>query len=108
MLQDDAPEERRHSGDKRLKLDTTIGIAHILTTIAMVVSMFTFISDMRTTIAINVMEISSLKAERTREVKELKENIQLVSNKIDRLMERNFSPVTPTYKLDSHRYLNGG
>ena len=107
MLQDDAPEERRHAGDKRLKLDTTIGIAHILTTIAMVVSMFTFISDMRTTVAINVMEINSLKAERTREVKELKENIQLVSNKIDRLIERG-APISPNYKLDSHRYPTGG
>lgn len=75
---------------RKRSFDTTINVAHILTTIGAIVAVFNWAADIKTTIATNMTEIAHLKEERMREAEELKESIRELNKKIDRLIERGY------------------
>lgn len=75
---------------RKRSFDTTINVAHILTTIGAIVAVFNWAADIKTTIATNMTEIAHLKEERMREAEELKESIKELNKKIDRLIERGY------------------
>ena len=87
----DPPSDEDLTIDRRKRsFDTTINVAHILTTIGAIVAVFNWASDIKTTIATNMTEIANLKEERMREAEELKESIRELNKKIDRLIERGY------------------
>lgn len=73
---------------RKRSFDTTINVAHILTTIGAIVAVFNWAADIKTTIATNITEIANLKDERMREAEELKDSIKELNQKVDRLIER--------------------
>lgn len=85
----------------KFKFDTTVNVAHVLTTIGLIILGFSLISDIKTAIATNTSEIGHLKAERTREAAELRAGVHELNIKVDRLIERGLQPVS--YKLDGRR-----
>lgn len=95
-MRDDRTNEMGREGRSIFTVDTTVNIAHILTTVGMIVALFAWGTDVKTTIATNMSEISHLKEERIRESQELKESIRALNIKIDRLIER--SPGQLSYK----------
>lgn len=98
---DDEKLDRRNLDGNRFKIDTTVNIAHILTTIGMIVALFTWGTDVKTALATNRSEIDHLKTERTREARELRDSIHELNIKIDRLIERGMPPIN--YGLGSRR-----
>ena len=94
MQPDDQDHEAAHQNANKFTVDTTVNIAHILTTVGMIVALFTWGADVKTTIATNTSEISHLKEERIRETQELKESIRELNTKMDRLIERGASQLS--------------
>lgn len=90
---DDPNLERRERDESRFKIDTTINIAHILTTVGLIVMLFSWGTDVKTTVATNTSDISHLKFERAREIAEVKAGVHELNLKLDRLIERGMTPV---------------
>tara|TARA_R110000868_G_scaffold362539_1_gene624698 strand:- start:128 stop:430 length:303 start_codon:yes stop_codon:yes gene_type:complete len=90
----DRTNEMGRESRSRFTVDTTVNIAHILTTVAMIVALFAWGTDLKTTVVTNTSEISHLKEERIREGHELKESIRALNIKMDRLIERSPSQLS--------------
>ena len=88
MLKTPETEERRTIDQTRFRVDTTINIAHILTTIALVLSIFSWGSDLKSTVQRHESEIQAV----TRDVREdrgiLREELREINRKMDRIVER--------------------
>ena len=87
-MTDDRTNEMGRESRSRFTVDTTVTIAHILTTVAMIVALFAWGTDLKTTVVSNTSEIAHLKEERVRDGQELKESIRALNIKMDRLIER--------------------
>ena len=74
--------------NKNQSFNTTINVAHILTTIGAIWYVFSGFSDLKTTVITNTAEISHIKNERAKDAAELKESIKELNQKVDRLIER--------------------
>jgi hypothetical protein len=74
--------------NKNQSFNTTINVAHILTTLGAIAYIFNGVAEIKTTIATNMTEIAHLKEERAREAGELKESIKELDKKVSRLIER--------------------
>ena len=73
---------------RKRSFDTTINVAHILTTIGAIVYVLNGVSDIKMTINTNTAEIAHIKDERMREAAELRDSIKELNQKVDRLIER--------------------
>lgn len=86
--------ERRTIESKRFKIDTTVNIAHILTTIGLVTAIFTWGADVKSMLVKHDAQIASLEAAGGRndmyvqdQLRELKIDIRSLGAKIDYMLE---------------------
>lgn len=86
--------ERRELESKRFKIDTTVNIAHILTTIGLVTAIFTWGSDVKVMLVKHETEISSLQQvngsndqRMQMQIAELRTDVRSLSSKIDYMLE---------------------
>lgn len=69
-------------------MDTTVNITHILTTIGLIVTLFTWGSDVKEMLARHDEAITSLKDAQIRDGTDVKQQLLELNRKIDRLIER--------------------
>lgn len=81
-------DDRREIDKKRFRLDTTVNIAHILTTVGMMIALFSWGADVKTALSNHSIEINNIKTERDRVYAETRESLTQINSKIDRLIER--------------------
>lgn len=81
-------EDSGQDSKNKLTIDTRINIAHIFTTIIMVVAIFSGWTDVKMIIATNTAEIANIKTERSRDAAELRDSVRELNLKVDRLIER--------------------
>lgn len=88
------PKDRREIENKRFKIDTTVNIAHILTTIGLITAMFTWGSDVKSMLVRHETQILSMQVDRERtevlrqsQFGELKADIRSLSSKFDYMLE---------------------
>jgi peptidoglycan hydrolase CwlO-like protein len=65
-----------------------VNVAHVITTVAMVVSCFWFFSDLDKRIATNETEISHVKEQRAEDQKRIEKRLDSMDRKLDRLLEK--------------------
>ena len=94
--------ERRDMDNKRFKIDTTVNVAHILTTLGLVTAIFTWGSDVKSMLAKHDVEIAEIKQNNSHNnnliqsrLDDLKIDIRALSEKVDYSMK--WQPF-PTYK----------
>jgi len=88
MLEDHETVERRTIDQTRFRVDTTINIAHILTTIALVLSIFSWGSDLKSTVQRHDSEIQALSRDVREDRTVLREELREINRKMDRIVER--------------------
>jgi predicted metal-dependent RNase len=81
-------EDRREIDSKRFKFDASINIAHILTTLALVFSMFNWGSSINAAIAVNTSDIKNIKEARSKDREELMDALKEINHKLDELNKR--------------------
>ena len=77
--------ERREIEQKRFRMDAGINIAHILTTVGLLIMLFGWGSGLNTTDAVHANEISNIKEDRLRARAELMAALQEINRKLDRI-----------------------
>lgn len=80
--------DRRAIDKARFKVDTTINIAHILTTIALVLSIFSWGSDLKSAVQRHDSEIAELKLSTREDRGILRDELREINRKVDRIAER--------------------
>ena len=85
---DDPTDDKRTIDRQRFRVDTTINIAHILTTIAMVFAIFSWGADLKSITQKHDFEITDLKNNARYDREVLREELRSLTNKIDRISER--------------------
>mgnify|MGYP005989071247 CR=1 FL=1 len=63
-----------------------VNVAHVITTVAMVVSCFWFFSDLDKRIASNSSEINHIKEQRAEDQKRIEKRLDSMDRKLDRLL----------------------
>lgn len=81
-------EKRDDLESRRFRMDTTVNITHILTTIGLIVTLFTWGSDVKEMLARHDEAITSLKEAQIRDGTDVKQQLLELNRKIDRLIER--------------------
>lgn len=81
-------DDRRAIDKTRFKVDTTINIAHILTTIALVLSIFSWGSDLKSAVQRHDSEIAELKLTTREDRTILREELREINRKVDKIAER--------------------
>jgi uncharacterized protein YlxW (UPF0749 family) len=81
-------QHNRRDGDSKFSINTSFNIAHILTTVGLIVAMFSWATEVKTIIATNTSEIKNIKEERARESVELRTTVREIDAKVTRLLER--------------------
>ena len=84
-MQSDEGTERREIDQKRIRFDTGVNIAHILTTIGMLVMLFNWGSGINANLAVQASEISNIKEDRQRARAELMAALQEINRKLDKI-----------------------
>jgi len=77
--------DRREIEKARFRIDTTVNLAHILTTMALVVSIISWGSDLKSTVLKHDSEINDLKNGLKEDRQYLREELREISRKIDKL-----------------------
>ena len=77
--------ERREMEQKRFRIDTGINIAHILTTIGLLIMLFGWGSGLNSTDAVHATEIINIKEDRIRARAELMVALQEINRKLDKI-----------------------
>jgi uncharacterized protein (DUF2164 family) len=85
---DDDSLERREIDKTRFRLDATINVAHILTTIGMVYALFNWGSGVNAAQAVQESKIQTIRADRERDRAEMLQALREINNKLDRMEER--------------------
>ena len=79
-------------GDKvtrgRIRFDDTLNIAHILTTIGMMIALFNWGSNINSSLAVHTMEIQNIKESRAQNRVELTMALAEINRKLDKLAEK--------------------
>ena len=89
IYRDRRPDQHnRRESDGGFSLSTAFNITHILATLGLIISMFSWATDVKTVIATNTAEIANLKAERVRDSSELRTTVREIDAKVTRLLER--------------------
>lgn len=65
-----------------------VNVAHVITTVAMVVSCFWFFSDLDKRIATNKTELIHVKQQRGEDQKRVEKRLDSMDRKLDRLLEK--------------------
>lgn len=73
---------------RRFRMDTTINVSHIVTTIGLIVSLFVWGSDVKEMLARHDTSIQTLKEGQSRLDSSVREELRELNRKIDRLIER--------------------
>jgi TolA-binding protein len=81
-------DDRRQIDQKRFRVDTTINIAHILTTVAMILAIFSWGSDLKATVQKHEFEIQDVKSNVRYDRDTLREELRELNRKIDKISER--------------------
>lgn len=81
-------EEKEDLETRRFRMDTTVNITHILTTIGLIITMFTWGSDVKEMLARHDEAIESLKSSQERTDNDVKQQLLELNRKVDRLIER--------------------
>ncbi|MBF0170804.1 MAG: hypothetical protein HQK87_06925 [Nitrospinae bacterium] len=86
--------DRRELENKRFRIDTTVNIAHILTTIGLVTAIFTWGSDVKAMLVKHETEITSLQnangyndQKMQMQISELRTDVRTLSSKIDYMLD---------------------
>ena len=82
------PIDPRQLEQTRFRIDTTINIAHILTTIAMVLAIFSWGSELKATVQKHEFEIADVKTNLRYDREGLREELRELNRKIDKISER--------------------
>lgn len=85
---DDESLERREIDKTRFRLDATINVAHILTTIGMVYALFNWGSGVNAAQAVQESKIQTMRMDRERDRSEMLQALREINNKLDRIEER--------------------
>lgn len=80
--------DRRDFDQRRFKIDTTVNVAHILTTVALVASIFSWGSDMKAAVQRHDSEIAELKLTTREDRSVLREELREINRKVDKIAER--------------------
>lgn len=80
--------DRRNIDKKRFRFDAGINIAHILTTLAMVYSLFSWGSGVNSAQAVQADRIQTLKTDRERDRAETLQALSEINRKLDRLADK--------------------
>ena len=80
--------ERRELDEKRFRIDTTVNVAHILTTLAMITTVMVFGFDMKAMVQKHESDIADIKQSRRDTQALLRGELQELNRKIDRIAER--------------------
>lgn len=81
-------EDRRDLDQRRFRLDATVNITHILTTIGMMVAFFSWGTDIKNKLVQHEVEISNLRSNSQATTLEVRESLREINAKVDRLIER--------------------
>lgn len=88
MQPEDEVNDRRAIDKARFRIDTTVNIAHILTTIAMVMAIFSWGSDLKSAVQRHDSEISELKITTREDRAILRDEFREINRKVDKIAER--------------------
>lgn len=80
--------DRREIDQRRFRIDTTVNVAHILTTIALVGSILSWGSDMKAAVQRHDSEIAELKLTTREDRSVLREELREINRKVDRIADR--------------------
>ena len=72
----------------RIRFDDTLNIAHILTTVGMMVALFNWGSNVNSSLAVTNMEINNIKDARMQSRSELLLSLAEINRKLDKLAEQ--------------------
>lgn len=86
-------EDRREIDQKRFRFEASVNLAHILTTIGMLVALFKWGSDLNATVVTHGAIIAQLREDRNRAEQDVRGQLREINNKVDRLIEREFERV---------------
>lgn len=87
-MDDTDDSDRRDIDRKRFRLDTTINIAHILATLSMIYTLFSWGSGVNSAQAVQADRIATLKADRERDRVETLQALSDINQKLDRLADK--------------------
>lgn len=87
-LEDPAQFDRREIDQRRFRIDTTVNVAHILTTIALVGSILSWGSDMKAAVQRHDSEIAELKLTMREDRTVLREELREINRKVDKIADR--------------------
>ena len=80
--------DRRNLDQTRFRVETTVTITHILTTIALVFSIFSWGTDVKSMVSRHDIEIQDLKSNMRYDREVLRSELRELNQKIDRISER--------------------
>ncbi len=80
--------DRREIDQQRFRIDTTVNVAHILTTIALVGSILSWGSDMNAAVQRHDSEIAELKLTTREDRSTLREELREINRKVDKIADR--------------------
>lgn len=80
--------DRREIEQRRFKIDTTFGIAHILTTLAMLFTIISWGTDIKSMVQRHDSEIAELKLTTREDRTVLREELREITRKVDRIADR--------------------
>ena len=80
--------DRREIDQRRFRIDTTVNVAHILTTIALVGSILSWGSDMKAAVQRHDSEIAELKLTTREDRSVLREELREINRKVDKIADR--------------------
>jgi hypothetical protein len=86
--QSDRQSDRQAFEQKRFRFDTTIGIAHILTTVALVFAIFSWGADLKATVQKHEFEIADIKTGMRYDRDLMRQDFLELNRKIDRISDR--------------------
>lgn len=81
-------ENREKPSRNRIRFDDTLSVAHILTTIGMIMALFNWGSTVNSTLAVQSSEISHIKESRAQNRAELTIALAEINRKLDDLAEK--------------------
>lgn len=88
MLEDDNNADRRGIDQRRFRMDTTVTLAHIFTTVALVLSIFSWGADIKAMVMRHELEIGEMKSNTRDHRSVLREELREINRKVDKIADR--------------------
>ena len=80
--------DRREIDQRRFRIDTTVNLAHILTTVGLIVAILSWGSDLKSMVQKHEADIVEIKMAMRDDRQILREELREMSRKIDKLIEQ--------------------